>query len=79
MKQPMDLSTWSEANVEFMFEEIKKKLRMATGGSIKASHFDPELYDDLKDLYDMVVSKNTFSISEIDAITSELGRLRRTT
>lgn len=75
--ESMDLSRWSEANVEFMFEEIKKKLRMATGGSIKGSHFDPELYEDLKDLYDMVVSKSSFSISEIDAITSELGKLRK--
>jgi uncharacterized protein YfkK (UPF0435 family) len=73
----MDLTQWSEANVEFMFEEIKKKLRMATGGSIKGSHFDPALYEDLKDLYDMVASKSTFSISEIDAITSELGKLRK--
>jgi uncharacterized protein YfkK (UPF0435 family) len=73
----MDLTAWSEANVEFMFEEIKKKLRMATGGSIKGSHFDPALYEDLKDLYDIVASKSTFSISEIDAITSELGKLRK--
>ncbi|MFC0214446.1 DUF1128 domain-containing protein [Paenibacillus chartarius] len=73
----MDLNVWSEENVEFMFEEIKKKLRMATGGSIKGTNFDPALYEDLKDLYDMVASKSTFSISEIDAITSELGKLRK--
>ncbi|NEW07178.1 DUF1128 domain-containing protein [Paenibacillus sp. SYP-B3998] len=73
----MDLSTWSEANVEYMFEEIKRKLRMATGGSIKASNVKQEVYEDLKDLYDLVVSKNNFSISEIDAITSELGKIRK--
>ncbi|UJF34342.1 DUF1128 domain-containing protein [Paenibacillus hexagrammi] len=73
----MDLNQWSEENVEFMFEEIKKKLRMATGGSIKASNMKQDAYEDLKDLYDMVVSKDKFSISEIDAITSELGKLRK--
>ncbi|MFD0697855.1 DUF1128 domain-containing protein [Paenibacillus sp. GCM10027628] len=73
----MDLNTWSEANVEYMFEEIKKKLRMATGGSIKASNVKEEVYEDLKDLYDLVVSKDNFSISEIDAITSELGKIRK--
>jgi uncharacterized protein YfkK (UPF0435 family) len=73
----MDLNNWSEANVEYMFEEIKRKLRMATGGSIKASNVKQEVYEDLKDLYDLVVSKDNFSISEIDAITSELGKIRK--
>lgn len=73
----MDLSTWSEENVEFMFEEIKKKLRMATGGSIKASNVSADVYEDLKDLYDMVAGKDRFSISEIDAITTELGKIRK--
>lgn len=73
----MDLSVWSEANVEFMFEEIKKKLRMATGGSIKASNVSEDVYEDLRDLYEMVASKERFSISEIDAITTELGKLRK--
>jgi uncharacterized protein YfkK (UPF0435 family) len=36
-----------------------------------------ESYEDLKDLYDVVMSKEKFSISEIDAITSELGNLRK--
>jgi len=73
----MDLSQFSEENVEFMFEEIKKKLRMATGGSIKGANLRPDAYEDLKDLYDMVAGKDKFSISEIDAITSELGKLRK--
>lgn len=72
----MNLSTWSEENVEYMFEEIKKKLRMATGGSIKGSMMKEDVYEDLKDLYEVVMSKDKFSISEIDAITSELGKLR---
>lgn len=73
----MNLSKWSEENVDFMFEEIKKKLRMATGGSIKATTMKADAYEDLKDLYDIVMSKDKFSISEIDAITSELGKLRK--
>lgn len=73
----MELTKWSEENVEFMFEEIKKKLRMATGGSIKAKDMKEETYEDLKDLFELVMSKDKFSISEIDAITTELGKLRR--
>ncbi len=73
----MDLNIWSEENVEYMFEEIKRKLRMATGGSIKASNVKQEIYEDLKDFMTMVVSKDSFSISEIDAITTELGKIRK--
>ncbi|MNI24715.1 hypothetical protein D3C73_783430 [compost metagenome] len=73
----MDLSTWSEDSVNFMYEEITKKLRMATGGSLKASSLKVEKFEDLKDLYEIVMSKDKFSISEIDAITTELGNLRK--
>lgn len=73
----MDLSTKSVENVTFMVEEIKRKLRMASGAAMSAAHFDEEMYDDLFDLYELVASKNSFSISEIDAITSELGKLRK--
>jgi uncharacterized protein YfkK (UPF0435 family) len=73
----VELSHWSEENVAYMYEQITKKLRMATGGSLKASTLKQEAYEDLKDLYDIVMSKNSFSISEIDAITSELGKLRK--
>ncbi|CAG7647821.1 hypothetical protein PAESOLCIP111_05468 [Paenibacillus solanacearum] len=64
-------------NTEYMIEAIKKKLRMATGAALKASQLNDEQYDDLRDIYEMVASKNQFSISEIEAITMEIGRLRR--
>ncbi|WP_248931175.1 DUF1128 domain-containing protein [Paenibacillus hamazuiensis] len=73
----MDLSQKTAENAEFMIEAIKKKLRMASGAAFKASHFNTDLYEDLKDIYEMVASKNNFSISEIEAITTELGRLRK--
>lgn len=72
----MDLSQPTQANVEYMIEVIKTKLRMASGAAMQASSFDAEKYEDLKDIYEMVSSKNTFSISEVEAIVSELGRLR---
>lgn len=64
-------------NTEFMIEEIKKKLRMASGAALKASRLNDEQYDDLRDIYEMVAGKSQFSISEIEAITMELGRLRK--
>jgi uncharacterized protein YfkK (UPF0435 family) len=72
----MDLSQPTQANVEYMIEAIKTKLRMATGAAMQASSFDARRYEDLKDIYDLVSSKERFSVSEVEAIVSELGRLR---
>ncbi len=72
-----DVTNFSQENVDFMFEEITKKLRMATGNSFKGMAIRQAQYEDLKDLYEMVASKDKFSISEIDAITTELGQLRQ--
>jgi len=77
MRQRMDLSQKTIENAAFMIEAIKTKLRVATGAAIKPDHFDFELYEDLKDIYDHVNSKSTFSVSEMDAIVLELGRLRK--
>ncbi|NOU93007.1 DUF1128 family protein [Paenibacillus sp. LMG 31456] len=74
----MNLSENTLVNTEFMMEEIKTKLRMATGAALKATQLNDEQYVDLKDIYEIVASKSQFSISEIEAITKELGRLRKT-
>ena len=73
----MDLSKATPENADYMLEQIKTKLRMATGAAMKSAPFNPDTYEDLKDIYDMVMSKERFSISEIEAIASELGRLRK--
>ncbi|WJH35117.1 DUF1128 domain-containing protein [Paenibacillus aurantius] len=73
----MDLSVKSLENVDYMIEAIKTKLRVASGAAIKAEHFDYEKYEDLLDIYEHVQSKNQFSVSEMDALVVELGRLRK--
>ncbi|OXM88378.1 DUF1128 domain-containing protein [Paenibacillus rigui] len=73
----MNLTENTFENSEFMIEEIKKKLRMATGAALKATALNDEQYEDLRDIYEMVAGKAQFSISEIEAITKELGRLRK--
>lgn len=72
----MDLSIKSQANVEFMIEAIKMKLKMASGAAMSASAFSVEQYDDIRDVYDIVMSKERLSISEVEALAQELGRLR---
>lgn len=73
----MDLSQTTAEQIAYMIDAIKTKLRVASGAAIKPEHFDNEKIEDLKDIYHLVESRDTFSVSEIDAIVSELGRLRK--
>ena len=75
----MDLSKATPENANYMLEKITTRLKMATGGALKPASFNESIYEDLKDIYDMVMSKERFSISEIEAIVSELGNLRKGT
>lgn len=73
----MDLSVKSQENVEHMVEAIKEKLRMVNAGAMKGANFDEDMYEDLRDIYDHVMKRETFSISEMQAITEELGTLMK--
>ncbi len=72
----MDLSQKTAENIEYMIEQIKTRLRMASGAAMNASAFSVDQYEDIRDVYELVVSKSNLSISEVEALVSELGRLR---
>ncbi|MEF2969272.1 DUF1128 domain-containing protein [Paenibacillus sp. M1] len=72
----MDLTQKTQENVEYMIEGIKTKLKMATGAAMNASAFHVDRYEDIQDIYDLVMSKERLSISEVEALAQELGRLR---
>ncbi|CAH2715596.1 MULTISPECIES: DUF1128 domain-containing protein [Neobacillus] len=73
----MNLSEKSIENVEYMIEQIKEKLKVLNLGAIKPSHFDEDMYEELKEIYDMVLRKNSFSPNEMQALVEELGSLRK--
>ncbi len=73
----MDLSTPSQENVIYMIEQIKEKLRMVNGDAMQSSAFDEGKYEDLQYLYEMVMKRDSFSPSEMNAIVAELGTLRK--
>ncbi|URN96813.1 MAG: DUF1128 domain-containing protein [Candidatus Pristimantibacillus lignocellulolyticus] len=72
----MDLQQASMENMVIMIEEIKTKLKMASAAAMQASSYDLNKYEDIKDIYEVITSKDKFSISEVEAIVSELGKLR---
>lgn len=73
----MDLSQVTQENIEYMVDEMKKKLKMATVSAIKPSHFGIEQYEDIKYMYDMIMNKPNFSINEMEAIVHELGQMKK--
>ncbi|WP_445489870.1 DUF1128 domain-containing protein [Niallia sp. 03133] len=73
----MNLNTKSPENVEYMIEQIKEKLKVLNFGAIKPSHFDGEMYEELKEIYEHVMKKDSFSPNEMQAIAEELGSLRK--
>ncbi|MEW9050943.1 MAG: DUF1128 domain-containing protein [Neobacillus sp.] len=73
----MNLSQKTTENVEYMIEQIKEKLKVLNLGAIKPSHFDEEMYEELKEIYEMVLRKPSFSPNEMQALVEELGNLRK--
>ncbi|KGE20957.1 DUF1128 domain-containing protein [Paenibacillus wynnii] len=73
----MDLSQPSQENVEYMIEGIKNKLKMASAAAMQASAFSVDRYEDIYDIYEVTMNGGNLSISQVEAIVSELGRLRQ--
>ena len=73
----MDLNTPSVENVIYMIEQIKEKLRMVNVDAMQSNQFDEGKYEDLLYLYEMVMKRDSFSPSEMNAIVAELGTLRK--
>ncbi|MED1202250.1 DUF1128 domain-containing protein [Heyndrickxia acidicola] len=73
----MELNVKSPENIEYMIEQITTKLKMVNVGALDPSHFDLDKYEDIREVYEMVMKKNTFSPNEMQAIVEELGTLRK--
>lgn len=72
-----DLQVPSEENIAHMVTYIQTKLKMASVGAMRPDHFPLERYEELLEIYEVVEGMSVFSISEMEAIVSELGRLTR--
>ncbi|WP_409297006.1 DUF1128 domain-containing protein [Peribacillus sp. SCS-26] len=72
----MDLKQNSPENVEYMVEKIIERLKVMNIGAVKASNFNQEMYEELHDIYAMVMKKTNFTPRELEAIAEELGKLR---
>jgi uncharacterized protein YfkK (UPF0435 family) len=72
----MDLNHKTTDHLKYMIEAIIAKLKMASAAAMRPEAFSLDSYDDVRDIYELVMSKDRFSINEMEAIVSELGQLR---
>jgi uncharacterized protein YfkK (UPF0435 family) len=73
----MNLETPSVQNIEFILDELKKKLTMVNTSVMNPEAYGLENYEDLYEFYQMIIKKSRISISEMEAIVTELGQLRK--
>ncbi|MDQ0175642.1 DUF1128 domain-containing protein [Bacillus chungangensis] len=73
----MALSNNTPDNIHDLIKEITKKLKMVNAEAIQSSDYSEDQYEDLKEIYEMVMKKQSFSPNEMQAIVEELGYLRK--
>ncbi|RAI80032.1 DUF1128 domain-containing protein [Macrococcoides goetzii] len=64
-------------NKEQMVNEIIQKLKLVNVGVIKPESIDDNKIDELREIHEMVTKRNSFSPSEMSALTDALGQLRK--
>ena len=72
-----DLSKKSPENIEHIISSIQEKLQMINAAAMRPESFTDSSYEDLVEIYDMVMSKERFSPREMQAIVEELGNLKK--
>lgn len=72
-----DLTKKSPENVEHIISSIQGKLQMINAAAMKPESFTDSSYEDLLEIYEMVMAKDRFSPSEMQAIVEELGNLKK--
>ncbi len=73
----MNLSVKSHENMAYMLEQMQKQMQVVNTGVMRSEDFDVDQYEDLKDLYEFVMKKDHFSVSETEGIIQELSELRK--
>lgn len=61
----------------YMLEQMQKQMQVVNTGVMRSEDFDVDQYEDMKDLYEFVMKKKHFSVSETEGIIQELSELRK--
>ncbi|WP_018922584.1 DUF1128 domain-containing protein [Salsuginibacillus kocurii] len=72
----MDLETKSEENLAYMLDGIRDKLQLVNAQALNPEGFELSRYEEVKDLYELIISKDNISVSEMEAIVAEIASLK---
>ncbi|WP_210129864.1 DUF1128 domain-containing protein [Staphylococcus sp. GDX8P54P] len=67
----------TQNNNKEMIAGIRKKLNIVNQGLLNPDKFEEANQQDVEEIYNFVMSKDSFSPSEVTAIADELGNLRQ--
>ncbi|WP_396126267.1 DUF1128 family protein [Anaerobacillus sp. CMMVII] len=54
----MNLKENNRENIELIISNIKEKLQVVNGGAMRPESFDTDNYEDLVEIYEMIMNKN---------------------
>ncbi|WP_027963159.1 DUF1128 domain-containing protein [Halalkalibacillus halophilus] len=74
----MNLDQATNENLEYIIDELAKELQMLNAAILKPEDYSLDSYHDIKDIYDMVKTKDQVSVAEMNAIIDELKSYRKT-
>ncbi|WEG11613.1 DUF1128 domain-containing protein [Pullulanibacillus sp. KACC 23026] len=72
----MNLEEKSTDNLEKLIEDIKDKLQLVNRSVLTSESFSLERYEELYEVYKLVMKKPRFSVLEMEGILDELKALR---
>ncbi|AXF57863.1 DUF1128 family protein [Salicibibacter kimchii] len=73
----MNLDEAKEENLHYIFEKLQEHLQVVNAAVLDPTSYDLRHYEDIKEIYEYVVGNNsTLSVKEMDALISELGRIK---
>ena len=74
----LNLDRKSEENLAFIVTEMGKKLQVVNADSLmNPNDYQLDSYNELKSLYELLVSKNKLTVSETHAFIDELRKHRK--
>lgn len=73
----MNLDHKSEENLEFILSKLAQKLEVANRFIMDPEAYSLDKYDELKSMYDLVMSRQSLSPSETQAFIAELRSARK--
>ncbi|QQK76627.1 DUF1128 family protein [Salicibibacter cibarius] len=72
----MNLNEATEENLTYIFEKLQDQLQVVNAAVLDPTGYDLRFYDDIKEIYEYVDGNSKLSVKEMDALISELGRLK---